>query len=88
MGWERMGTEAIGADFEAGMDAPNKGSPRAFGDWPHHGTLFFFRLVPGALRGLLKFPVGFVGVMVGSICAGLSIFLVSIVVPLQGADDF
>ena len=55
---------AVGADFEAGSDAPNIRPPRAFGCGSQHRTLFFFGQLPGALWGLLKFAMGFVGVMV------------------------
>jgi hypothetical protein len=55
---------AIGTDLDVGSKAPNIRPPGAFGCGSHHGTLFFFCQIPGALRGLLKFAVGFVGVMV------------------------
>ena len=58
------GNATVGADLEAGADAPNIRPPRALGCGSQHGTFFFFGQLPGALWGLLKFAMGFQGVMV------------------------
>jgi len=38
---------AVGADLEAGSEAPNVRPPRAFGCGSQHGTFFFFCQLPG-----------------------------------------
>lgn len=55
---------AVRTDLEAGSEAPNIRPPRAFWCGSQHGTLFFFGQLPGALWGLLKFAMGFMGVVV------------------------
>ena len=57
------GYAAIGAGFEDGAEAPNKGPPRATRGLAQDGALGPASAVPSLLRGHAQFAMGFLGVV-------------------------
>ena len=58
------GYSAIGAGFDGGAEAPNKGPPRAAWGWAQDGALGAPGTVPSLLRGHAQFAMGFLGIVV------------------------